>query len=204
MKIGVLTSSRADYGIYLPLLERIKSDNFFTLEIIAFGAHLSNGHGFTIDDIERDSYDKIYKISSLLSNDDEQSISTSYGLTVLKFSEFWHTNRYDIVFCLGDRFEMSAAVQAGIPYNIKFAHIHGGETTMGAIDNVYRHQISLASKIHFTATKEFSKRVYELTNTNDFVYTVGSLSLNYIEKFRPIEKEKFFEKCNSLIFNNRD
>ena len=36
MKIGVLTSSRADYGIYLPLLNKIKDDCFFELEIIAF------------------------------------------------------------------------------------------------------------------------------------------------------------------------
>ena len=37
MKIGVLTSSRADYGIYLPLLLKLKADDFFQLEIIAFG-----------------------------------------------------------------------------------------------------------------------------------------------------------------------
>ena len=42
MKIGVLTSSRADYGIYLPLLNKIKKDIFFDLEIIAFGTHLSS------------------------------------------------------------------------------------------------------------------------------------------------------------------
>ena len=40
MKIGVLTSSRADYGIYLPLLNELKADNFFDLEIIVFGTHL--------------------------------------------------------------------------------------------------------------------------------------------------------------------
>ena len=33
---------------------------------------------------------------------------------------------------------MSAAVQASIPFGVKLAHIHGGETTLGAIDNIYR------------------------------------------------------------------
>ena len=56
MKIGVLTSSRADYGIYLPLLNQLKADIFFDLEIIAFGTHLSNEHGFTVQDIEKDGY----------------------------------------------------------------------------------------------------------------------------------------------------
>lgn len=194
MKLGVLTSSRADYGIYLPLLIELKKNSFFKLQIIAFGTHLSKSHGYTLTEIEKDGFDNIHTISSLISNDDEQSISTSYGLTVLKFADFWKVNKYDLVFCLGDRFEMSAAVQAGIPFSVKFAHIHGGETTLGAIDNIYRHQITNASIIHFTATDLFSNKVGELTGSNFNVHTVGSLSLDGIENFIPIEKTLFYEK----------
>jgi GDP/UDP-N,N'-diacetylbacillosamine 2-epimerase (hydrolysing) len=196
MKIGILTSSRADYGIYLPLLKKIKEDNYFELEIIAFGTHLSKSHGFTLNTIEEENYSKIHCISSLISNDDEQGITTSYALTALKFADFWQLNKFDLVFCLGDRFEMSAAVQAGIPFNVKFAHLHGGETTLGAIDNIYRHQITLASNLHFTAGELFSDRVIELIGHNKNVYTIGSLSLNGIEKFQPINKTEFFEKFN--------
>ena len=196
MKVGVLTSSRADYGIYLPLLKKIKEDSFFELEIIAFGTHLSKSHGYTLSEIQIHNYKKIHTISSLIANDDEQSIATSYGLTALKFSDFWQQNTYDLVLCLGDRFEMSAAVQAGIPFNVKFAHIHGGETTLGAIDNIYRHQISLASIFHFTASEIFSDRIVELIGNKKNVFTVGSLSLNEIEKFQPINKTEFYEKFN--------
>ena len=59
---------------------------------------------------------------------------------------------------LGDRFEIGAAVQSGIPFEIKFIHIHGGETTIGSVDNIYRHQITLASKIHFVATDYYKKK----------------------------------------------
>jgi GDP/UDP-N,N'-diacetylbacillosamine 2-epimerase (hydrolysing) len=196
MKIGVLTSSRADYGIYLPLLNFLKTDSFFKLEIIAFGTHLSRIHGFTVDEIEKDQYQTIHKISSLVSNDDQPSIATSYALTVLKFGDFWQINKYDLVFCLGDRFEMSAAVQAGIPFDIKFAHIHGGETTLGAIDNIYRHQISLAAHFHFTATEVFSKKVKQLIGCNNNIFTVGALSLDGIENFKPIEKKLFYKNFN--------
>jgi GDP/UDP-N,N'-diacetylbacillosamine 2-epimerase (hydrolysing) len=193
MKIGVLTSSRADYGIYLPLLQKIKEDSFFELEIIAFGTHLSRSHGYTLAGIEKDGYKTIHTISSLISNDDEQSISSSYGITVMKFADFWQNHHYDLVFCLGDRFEMSAAVQAGIPFGVSFAHLHGGETTLGAIDNVYRHQISLASKFHFTATELFSEKLKNIMGGSDGVFTIGSLSLNDIKTFRPIEKEIFYD-----------
>ena len=196
MRIGVLTSSRADYGIYLPLLLKLKADPYFELEIIAFGTHLSKFHGFTITEIEQNEYNTVHKISSLLSNDDEQSIATSYGLTAVKFADFWQSNKYDLVFCLGDRFEMSAAVQAGIPFGIKFAHIHGGETTLGAIDNVYRHQITLASILHFTACDRFREKVILLTEISKNVHTVGSLSLDGIEDFKPIVKKLFYSKFN--------
>ncbi len=196
IRIGILTSSRADYGIYLPMLQKMKSDSFFEMEIIAFGTHLSKSHGFTLKDIEKDGYNCIYSISSLISNDDTQSISSSYGLTVLKFADFWSTHKFDLVFCLGDRFEMSAAVQAGIPFGVKFAHIHGGETTLGAIDNIYRHQITLASKLHFTATDVFREKVINLLGSSDDVYSVGSLSLSDINSFVPIDKITFFEKFN--------
>ena len=194
MRIGVLTSSRADYGIYLPLLLKLKADSFFELEIIAFGTHLSKFHGFTITEIEQNEFKPVHKISSLLANDDEQSIATSYGLTAVKFADFWQSNKYDLVFCLGDRFEMSAAVQAGIPFGVKFAHIHGGETTLGAIDNIYRHQITIASFLHFTATSSFSEKITQLIDSTNRVHTVGSLSLDGIESFKPIEKSLFYDR----------
>ncbi|EAQ42184.2 UDP-N-acetylglucosamine 2-epimerase [Polaribacter sp. MED152] len=196
MKIGVLTSSRADYGIYLPLLNKLKNDSFFQLEIIAFGTHLSKSHGYTLTEIEKKGYHCIHAISSLISNDDEQSIATSYGLTVLKFADFWKINKYDLVFCLGDRFEMSAAVQAGIPFGVNFAHIHGGETTLGAIDNIYRHQITLSSKLHLTATDVFTNKIVQLNNSKEGVFTVGSLSIEDIKNFIPIDKSIFYKKFN--------
>jgi GDP/UDP-N,N'-diacetylbacillosamine 2-epimerase (hydrolysing) len=196
MKIGVLTSSRSDYGIYLPLLRKIKDDNFFELEIIAFGTHLSKIHGFTINEIEKDHYKKIHSISSFISNDDQQAISTSYALTALKFADFWKYNNFDLVLCLGDRFEMCAAVQAAIPFNVKFAHIHGGETTLGAIDNIYRHQISLSSILHFSASNFFTERIIQIVGNKANVITVGSLSLDEIEQYQPISKSEFYSKFN--------
>jgi|TARA_B110000116_G_C16738068_1_gene537091 GDP/UDP-N,N'-diacetylbacillosamine 2-epimerase (hydrolysing) len=193
MKIGVLTSSRADYGIYLPLLNKIKKDIFFDLEIIAFGTHLSENHGFTLNEIKKDEYTTIHEIKSLVEDDSQKGIVVSYGNTIVEFSNFWGKNYFDLVICLGDRFEMSAAVQASIPFGIKLAHISGGETTLGAIDNVYRHQITLASQLHFVSTLEYKKKVEELTGASENIHDVGALSLDNISDFEPIEKLSFLE-----------
>jgi len=191
MNVGVLTSSRADFGIYLPLLKQMKQDAFFDLTIIAFGTHGSPYHGETISEIREAGFENIDLIQSLLLNDNPNGISTSYGLTVIKFSDYWSENVFDLVFCLGDRFEMSAAVQAGIPFGVKFGHIHGGETTLGAIDNIYRHQITLASSIHFPSTESYKEKIAAIIDDRDHIYNVGSLSLDGIDDFPFANEEEF-------------
>lgn len=194
MKVGVLTSSRADFGIYLPLLKILQRDVFFELTIIAFGTHGSPHHGETISEIQEYDFENIDLIQSLLLNDNPNGISTSYGLTVVKFSDYWSKNEFDLVFCLGDRFEMSAAVQAGIPFEIKFSHIHGGETTLGAIDNIYRHQITLVSAIHFPSTEMYKKKIESIIGSDEKIYIVGSLSLDEIDDFQFMKEEEFRNK----------
>ena len=155
--------------------------------------HLSKNHGYTLSAIEEDGFEKIHQIDALGTDDSQKGISISYANTILKFADFWQNNRFDLVCCLGDRFEMSAAVQASIPFGVKLAHIHGGETTLGAIDNVYRHQITLASQLHFVSTLDYKKKVEELTGTLENIYDVGALSLDNITNFQPIEKMSFLE-----------
>jgi GDP/UDP-N,N'-diacetylbacillosamine 2-epimerase (hydrolysing) len=91
---------------------------------------------------------------------------------------------------------MSAAVQAGIPFGIPFVHLHGGETTLGAIDNIYRHQISLASVLHLTSTSAYSKKINQMLGNSPRVFAVGSLSLDGIEAFVGLEKDAFYVKYN--------
>jgi GDP/UDP-N,N'-diacetylbacillosamine 2-epimerase (hydrolysing) len=181
MKVAVLTSSRADFGIYLPLLKAMKVDAFFDVRLIVFGTHLSSFHGHTIDAVELEKIPIDYRIETILASDTAASVSTSMALTSMKFSAVWGKENYDLVFCLGDRYEMFSAVSAGVPFGIPFAHIHGGETTLGAIDNQFRHCLSLFSKLHFTATKEFASRVTEITGTEKNIYPVGALSLDNLE-----------------------
>lgn len=192
-RIAILTSSRADYGIYLPLLKVLKEDPYFDLKIIAFGTHLSPFHGYTINQIFNDGFEVTWQIESMPVGDSPNAISTAMALTSLKFADFWKDHQYDfdLVFCLGDRYEMFAAVTAGIPFKIPFAHIHGGEKTLGAIDNIFRHAITLASKYHFVSCKEHGERVAELTELKDNIFDIGALSLDNLNSLTLLSKEDF-------------
>ena len=183
-KIGVLTSSRADYGIYLPLLDKLKVDQRFQLEIIAFGMHVQKSQGNTLNQIIKDGFMVIHKVGEMPESDNVVDISKGYGNMIVSFADFWSENKYDLVLALGDRWEMSAAVQASIPFEVKIGHLHGGETTLGATDNIYRHQITLASTYHFTAAAVFSERVSSILASDRNVHTVGSISLEDIDKLQ--------------------
>ncbi len=196
MRIGVLTSSRADYGIYRPLLIALKEDPFFELSIIAFGTHPSSRYGNTIDEIVKDGFNVKHVINSMLLDDNANAIATAVALTALKFAEFWkeHGDDFDLTFCLGDRYEMFAAVTAGIPYRIKFAHFHGGESTMGAIDDCYRHSITHASMFHFVSADVHADRVRSLLGHNRNIIVCGSLSIDQMRQMEMLSNEAFFEK----------
>lgn len=194
MKIAVLTSSRADYGVYRPLLKALNNTEDFDWGLIVFGTHLSKLHGYTVSEIENDGYPIKKRIESLVLGDTPNAIASSYALTAAKFADYWGEgdSNFDLVFVLGDRFEMAAAVVSGIPYGVKFAHIHGGETTQGAIDNIYRHSISLASSIHFVSASVFESRIQNLIgNENAPVYNVGSLSLENLHDIDLLEISEF-------------
>jgi UDP-hydrolysing UDP-N-acetyl-D-glucosamine 2-epimerase len=194
MRISILTSSRADYGIYTPLLKRLKEDSYFDLNIIAFGTHTSNKHGYTIDNILSDGFEIAYQIDTVL-GDTPTEIAKSTALTISKFSEVWkqEKERTDLIICLGDRYEMFAAVSASIPFNIPIAHIHGGETTLGAIDNKYRHALSLMSNYHFTSTAAHAARVKELIGNSDNIYNIGALSLDNLGAIQLLSLDEFKE-----------
>lgn len=196
MKIGVLTSSRADFGVYIPLLKEIQCDSFFELEIIAFGTHLSTNHGYTFNEIKENEFRSIKELKTLLDCDSPKDLALNIGNTCSVFAEFWSTNKYDLVITLGDRYEMFAAVSAASPFNVKFAHIHGGETTLGAIDNAFRHSISLFSDYIFTSTDEYKKRAKEIVNESAKVFNVGALSIDNLNQIDFLSITDFQEKFN--------
>jgi GDP/UDP-N,N'-diacetylbacillosamine 2-epimerase (hydrolysing) len=194
MKIGILTSSRADFGIYQPLLNKLWEDNYFNCEIIAFGTHLEKNYGLTINDIIKSGFQVKHQIKTTPKGDSPANISESIGKTIVKFSGFWETNDFDLIIALGDRYEMFAAVASASAFNLNIAHIHAGETTIGAIDNSYRHSISLMSNYLFVTTEEYKARSIEITQNQTNVFNVGALSIDNLTQTKLFSISDFYHK----------
>lgn len=196
MKIVLLTSSRADYSIYRPLIRKLQQDDFFQLKVIAFGTHVSTFHGHTIQQIHQDKVEIIHQVETLILGDSPEAIATAMGTTLLKFSGIWSSLKSDtdLILCLGDRYEMLAAVLASTPFNIPVAHFHGGEVTLGAIDNKFRHSLTLMSDYHFTSTRQHYNKVVEMLGHHQKVFEVGALSLDNLHELTLLSIAEFQEK----------
>jgi len=189
-RLALLTSSRADYSLYRPLIEELNVAQDIALDVVAFGTHLSHKYGHTVDAIREDGLSPIC-VETPMSGGSAEVVSLSMGGTVTAFSAFWAHGNYDLIICLGDRYEMFSAVAASVPFNIPVAHIAGGETTLGAIDEKFRHCLSIFSQLHFTSAEPYKNKVVAMLGTGEGVYNTGSLSIDNLSKLPLLSVEEF-------------
>lgn len=193
MEIAILTSSRADFGFYKPLLNLLKIKNQISFRLVVFGTHLSADHGYTINDIKASGYKNLAEVNAVPNGDTAKDIAKTIGNTHLVFAEFWDEHDFGLILCIGDRYEMFAAVSASIPFNIPIAHISGGEETLGAIDNIYRHTLTLMAKYHFTNTEHNAERVKQIIGSSKNIYHTGSLAIDNINETKHYTSAEFKE-----------
>ncbi|MBU3090463.1 UDP-N-acetylglucosamine 2-epimerase (hydrolyzing), partial [Clostridium gasigenes] len=189
-KICIVTGTRAEYGLLRPLIDKVNEDNDLELQLIATGMHLSPEFGMTYTNIIDDGHKINEKIEILLSSDTSVGISKSMGLATISFAEAFERLKPDIIVVLGDRYEIFSVCSAAVTAKIPIAHLHGGETTEGAFDEVFRHCITKMSYLHFTSTEEYRKRVIQLGENPNRVFNVGAIGVENIVSLDLLEKRE--------------
>ena len=195
-KIGIITGTRAEYGLFKPLINKIVKDNALELQLFVTGMHLSPEFGLTYKQIEEDGYHITEKIETLLSSDTTVGVNKSIGLGIMSFSEAYMRRKPDIIVVLGDRYETLAAVIAAMISKIPIAHIHGGEKTEGAVDDAIRHSITKMSYLHFTSTEIYRNRVIQLGEHPGRVFNVGAIGIENIKNIGFYDKEQLEDRIN--------
>ena len=202
-KICVVTGSRADYGLLRWLMQEIKEDPDLELQILATGMHLSETFGLTYKEIESDGFKINEKITVLTGDDSSLSLAKSISLGVSGCAEAFERLKPDLIIVLGDRFEIFAATTAALVSTIPVAHLHGGEVTLGAFDESFRHSITKMSHIHLVAAEEYKNRVIQLGENPELVFNVGGLGVDAISKIKLLTKQEF-EKKRGVSFSARN
>ena len=195
-KICVVTGTRAEYGLLYWLMKEIQADDELELQIIATGQHLSPEFGLTYKNIEADGFAINAKVEMLLSSDSPVGIAKSVGLGTIGFADTLARLQPDIMVLLGDRFEALAAAQTAMILRIPIAHIHGGESTEGAIDEAIRHSITKMSQIHFVSEPEYRDRVIQLGENPESIFEVGAVGIDNIVRLKLLGLQELEKQIN--------
>ena len=179
-QIVILTSTRADYGLLSCVIKKLIRDKEVNVRVVATGMHLSPEFGLTYKDVENDGIRIDRKIEILMSSDTPVSMSKTMGMAMISFADYFEEVCPDALLVLGDRYETLAVCCAALNAKIPIIHLHGGETTEGAIDEAIRHSITKMSYLHFTSTEEYRHRVIQLGENPERVYNVGSLGVENV------------------------
>jgi GDP/UDP-N,N'-diacetylbacillosamine 2-epimerase (hydrolysing) len=207
MKIFLITSSRADFGLLKNLILEINKFNKFNLKVIATGSHFSKKHGSTYEEIIQDKI-KIFK-KIIIKNKTLEPFDIIKDMSVIlnKMGSFLSKNRPDLLIILGDRYEIMASAIPFYFYKIPIAHIHGGELTTGSLDDGVRHCLTKISNIHFVANEQYKRRIIQLGENPKYIFNVGGLGADNIHRMKFLSKKELQKNLNikfkkkSLIIN---
>lgn len=172
-KVCVITGTRAEYGLLRGLLYKFRDSNKIELTLVVTGSHLSNSFGNTQDEIIKDGFLDYIKIPIPINDDSKEGMAVSAGVAMTRFAGLFKNYKPSIVVVLGDRFEIFAAASAAHFIGIPVAHISGGDTTEGAVDDTIRHCITKMSYIHFPGCRQSAMRVIQMGEQPDRVFNVG-------------------------------
>jgi GDP/UDP-N,N'-diacetylbacillosamine 2-epimerase (hydrolysing) len=201
--VCVVTGTRAEYGQLRWIMEGVRAAPDARLQVIATGMHLAEQFGLTYREIERDGFVIDRKVDMDLASDTPAGIAHSFGLAVAGIGVALAELAPDIIVLLGDRFEALAAAIAATIGRIPIAHIHGGETTIGAMDESIRHSITKMSHLHFVAAEAYRRRVIQLGEQADRVFLVGTPALDNVARL-PLLDRPALEQALGLRLGTRN
>jgi UDP-N-acetylglucosamine 2-epimerase (non-hydrolysing)/GDP/UDP-N,N'-diacetylbacillosamine 2-epimerase (hydrolysing) len=181
-RIGVVTTSRADYcHLYWPLRELAARPDV-ELGLFTMGAHLSPEFGNTINEIIRDGFPIHARIECLLSSDTDTGMAKTIGIAILGLADALTAWRPDLLLLIADRYELLAPASVALALRIPIAHIEGGEVSQGAIDDQVRNALTKMAHIHFTSTPLARRRVISMGEEPWRVHHAGAPSLDHLRR----------------------
>lgn len=193
-KISVFTGTRAEYGLMKNLILNLNKSKYFKLFLLVSSTHLNQKFGNTIDEIKQDNIPLDYLLPIKIRSSKKIDMATQTSETIKLVSKALEKINPDFLIILGDRFETFAAASAAHILGIRIIHIHGGETTLGAIDNKLRNAITQLSSVHFTSAEIHKKKVIEMIGSKKNIFNIGPIVIDGLLNLKTISKSEFQNK----------
>lgn len=181
-KICFVTATRADYGHLYWVMKAVQADPDLQLQVIVTGAHLCEQWGGTEKVVRSDGFPIDARIEMQMASDSGVGVSKSTALAVMGFAEAYDRLTPELIVLLGDRYEELAAAQAALFMRIPVAHLHGGETSEGAMDESIRHAVTKMSHAHFVAAEPYRQRILQMGENPANVFNFGAPGLDHLQQ----------------------
>ncbi|KRB57322.1 UDP-N-acetylglucosamine 2-epimerase [Flavobacterium sp. Root186] len=169
-KIVFLTGTRADFGKIKSLIQTLEEQQDFEVFVFVTGMHLQEIYGYTLIEIERCNFTNVFTFEN---HTHETTMDLTLAKTIEGLSNFCKSINPDMIVVHGDRVETLAGAIVGSLNNILVAHIEGGEVS-GTVDELIRHSVSKLSHIHFVSNKEAARRLIQMGEVKESIFTIGS------------------------------
>lgn len=196
--ITIITSTRAEYGLLRPVIQKVAAAQDLQLQLVVTGAHLCARFGNTVQEIEADGLPIATRLPIFEEENPNEPVALTIARTITVFDGYFAAHRPDAVLLLGDRFEIFAVATAAAARHIPIAHISGGDVTLGAADEYYRHCITKMAALHFPSCAESAARLVRMGEAPETVFCVGGLG---DENIRTLPKMTRQELCASTGFD---
>lgn len=210
-RISALTTSRSDYGLLRPVLRAINNHPDLTLQLLVSGTHLSTQHGMTITEVEADELPIAARMDLGLNEIDSGSRSAVEMVASItaQAGDVLQRLQPDVLLVLGDRYEVLGACTSALVLGTPVAHIHGGELTLGAIDDAVRHAITKIAALHFPVHGRYAKRIEQLGEEPHRIKIIDPPVAETLSEFHPQSraelstylKVQFEKRLVSLTFH---
>lgn len=194
--ILVLTTSRADFFIYNSVLSALKNDPDVDFGLAVTGQHLDPRFGMSVNAVRKSGFPIDIEFPCLDPRDTPEGIGTGMGEATKEMAKALSQVKTDMVMVLGDRYEMAGAALASVPFNIPVIHLHGGEETTGAVDNLFRHVLTKISHVHCCATELSAQRIRQMGEDPDHVHVTGAPALDSIVNAKITDRDVFLVEQN--------
>lgn len=201
-KILVVTGTRAEYGLLYWTMKGIDKDDELQLQLIVTGNHLVPEYGYTVETIIKDGFKIDEEIDMLINSNKKSGIVKSMGLELIQMAQAFDRLNPNLLLILGDRYETFIAATCAMMMNIPIAHMNGGESTEGAIDEQIRHAITKMAHIHFSGAEYYKERIIKMGEEPWRVFNVGEAGIENIKKLEFMSKQQIEEELN-VKFNKK-
>ncbi|MDX2130842.1 MAG: UDP-N-acetylglucosamine 2-epimerase [Planctomycetota bacterium] len=189
-RVGVVTGSRAEFGLLRPVMAAVRDHPHLELLCIAAGSHLVSP-ALTYYEVKREFPIAAAVPMQTPGRTGRDADVQALGLGITRFGRVFADLALDWVVVLGDRIEAFAAGAAASVGGVALAHVHGGDRAEGVADEAMRHALTKLAHVHFPATSASAERLRRMGEPAAFVHEVGSPAIDDLASYPAINDETF-------------